>query len=66
MAQNEIKKDEPSAAATVAAPSANANSAAPSTDSLAPGESKLRLVLPDNIDTNTDEDEEADAAWLEE
>jgi len=72
MAQNEIKRDEPqataSASATSPASSSSSSAAAPPSSDTAiasPGESQRRLVLPDNIDANTDDDEEADAAWLE-
>jgi hypothetical protein len=62
MAQNDIRRDEPAApSAPSAVPSLEGDSIA----SAPPTESKLRLLLPDNIDPDTEEDEAADAAWLD-
>lgn len=59
MAQNEYKREDQQAAPSAAAPSSDDAATAPS-------ESRIKLLLPDNIDPDTEEDEAADAAWLEE
>jgi hypothetical protein len=67
MAQNDpVRKDDSVAASSSAAAAASSQlaSADDSIGAAGASESKLRLILPDNIDADSATDEEADAEWL--